>query len=82
MGFFNSMLSNVYGRLSAAFGDHRAFNFKYAVNVFYVASLCSAHVYFVVFTQFTLCHKPVMLLMLHALTRDAGPARSRVGPAS
>ena len=31
------MLANVYGRLSAAFGDHRAF--KYTVNIFYVVSL-------------------------------------------
>ena len=54
MGVFNSMLANVYGRLSAAFRDHRAF--KYTVNVFYhyVASLCSAQAYFLVFTQFTL----------------------------
>ena len=58
MGVFNSMLANVYGRLSAAFGDHGAF--KYTVNVFYVASLCSAQVYFFVFsfTQLTLCHEP------------------------
>ena len=43
MGVFNSMLANVYGRLSAAFGDQldqRAF--KYTVNVFYVALLRSA----------------------------------------
>ena len=52
MGVFNSMLANVYGRLSVAFRDHRAF--KYTVNVFYVASLCSAQAYFLVFTQFTL----------------------------
>ena len=32
MGVFNSMLANVYGWLSAAFRDHRAF--KYTVNVF------------------------------------------------
>ena len=50
---FSQMLANVYGRLSAAFGDHRAL-IKYTVNVFYVASLCSAQAYFLVFTQFTL----------------------------
>ena len=51
---FSQMLANVYGRLSAAFRDHQAF--KYTVNVFYhyVASLCSAQAYFLVFTQFTL----------------------------
>ena len=42
----------------------------YAVYVFYVASLHSAQVYFLVFTQFTLCHEPVMLLMLRAVTLD------------
>ena len=62
------MLANVYGRLSAAFGDQRAF--KYTANVFYVALLRLAQVivYFLVFTQFTLCHEPVILLMLHAVS--------------
>ena len=38
---------------------HRAFEYK--VYIFYVASLRSAQVYSLVFTQFTLCHEPVML---------------------
>ena len=42
---------------------HRAF--EYEVYIFYVASLRSAQVYSLVFTQFTLCHEPVMLHAVH-----------------
>ena len=75
MGVFNSMLANVYGRLSisAAFGDHRPF--KYTVNIMFSMQPHFArhkHIFQSLhnlpFEPVPLITQPVMLLMLHAVS--------------
>ena len=66
MGVFNtnSMLANVYGRLSAA-GPSATIEHSsiYTVYIFYIF-------FYSLYTIYQSCHEPVMLLILHAVSLD------------
>ena len=80
MGVFNtnSMLANVYGRLSAA-GPSAAgpsatieHSSIYIYSIYFLCGLASLgkSIFFSLYTIYPSCHEPVMLLMLHAVSLD------------
>ena len=77
MGVFNtnSMLANVYGRLSAAgpsAAGPSATIEHLSIYIYTVCGLASLgkSIFFSLYTIYQSCHEPVMLLMLHAVSLD------------